>query len=194
MKRKRFKINRLKNKSLLKPLGFVLVITAVLWFSNYLINEAVETIWHNSKEHLPIYCVETDSKKIAISFDAAWGNEDTQDLLAILDKYNIKATFFLVGGWIDKYPEDVKRINECGHDIGNHSTTHPHMTQLSKEKCVNELMDTHKKIKELIGCEMDLFRPPYGDYNDNLVKIAKECGYYTIQWDVDTTVIKGKGA
>lgn len=188
MKLSRFKINlsHFKKKSFYKPLAFILVITAVLWFSNYLINEAVETIWHKSKENLPIYSVETDEKVVSISFDAAWGNEDTQELLDILDKYEIKATFFLVGSWVDKYSEDVKNIYARGHDIGNHSTTHAHMTRISKEQCIKELMDSHKKVQDLLGYDMDLFRPPYGDYNDSLVKTAKECGYYTVQWDVDS--------
>lgn len=119
-----------------------------------------------------------------------WGNDDTDNLLEILEEYDIKTTFFLVGMWVEKYPDDVKRILDAGHDIGNHSNTHPHMTQLSKEGIKDELMKAHEKVKNLTGYEMELFRPPFGDYDDKLVETARECGYYTIQWDVESLVIK----
>ena len=70
---------------------------------------------------LPIYCVEKDYKVLSISFDAAWGNEDTQQLIDILGKYNIKATFFVVGEWVDKYPESVKALHDAGHEVMSHS-------------------------------------------------------------------------
>jgi polysaccharide deacetylase family sporulation protein PdaB len=175
----------LDRKGITKIIGILLIILAIMMLSNMLIEKTIETL-SVSKKSLPIYCVDTDEKKIAISFDAAWGNDDTDDLLAILKEYNIKTTFFLVSMWVEKYPDDVKRMIEEGHDIGNHSSTHPHMTKLSKEGVKKELMGAHDKVKELTGYEMELFRPPFGDYNDSLVEIAKECGYYTIQWDVDS--------
>lgn len=173
-------------KDFLKALGIILIVVSLMWLSNYGIKEAVQTLGNNTGKNLPIYSVETDKKIISISFDAAWGNDDTKDILDILDKYGIKTTFFLVGNWVDKFPEDVKMIYERGHDIGNHSATHPHMTKLSEEQCKKELMDAHKKVKDLVGYDMDLFRPPYGDYNEKVLNIAKECGYYTVQWDVDS--------
>ena len=112
---------------------------------------------------LPIYCVETDEKKIALSFDAAWGNEDTQQILDILAKHNVHVTFFMTGGWVESYPDDVKAILAAGHDLGNHSENHKNMSQLSNEEKKEELMSVHEKVKELTGYEMFLFRPPYGD-------------------------------
>ena len=88
----------------------------------------------NGKRLLPIYCVETDKKQIAISFDAAWGNDDTETLIKILKEYDVPATFFVVGAWVDKYPESVKALSDAGHQIQNHSNTHPHMPQLSREQ------------------------------------------------------------
>lgn len=137
-------------------------------------------------KELPIYSVEIPDKKIAISFDAAWGNEYTNYILDTLDKYNVKSTFFLVGFWVDKYPEDVKEIARRGHDVGNHSTTHPNMSQLSREKMEEELNVTGDKIEELINKKPTLFRPPFGDYNDLLIQTCRENGYHTIQWDVDS--------
>lgn len=139
-----------------------------------------------SKRKLPIYCVETDKKQVAISFDAAWGAEDTDDLLNILKENDVKATFFLCGYWVDKYPDEVKKIAFDGHDLGNHSNTHPHMSQLSLEQIKNELMATHNKVKALTNIDMNLFRPPFGEYTNNVITAGEETNYYSIQWDIDS--------
>ena len=135
---------------------------------------------------LPIYCVKTDKKQIALTFDGAWGNEDTATLLDILDCQEIKATFFFTGGWISNFPEDVKTILEKGHEVGNHSENHKQMSQLSKEQCKQEIQKVHDKVKELTGLEMTVFRPPFGDYDDTVIEAANELGYHVIQWDVDS--------
>ncbi|AOY76228.1 polysaccharide deacetylase family sporulation protein PdaB [Clostridium formicaceticum] len=145
------------------------------------------------QKKLPIYSVETEEKKIAISFDAAWGDEFTDDILDTLDKYNVKTTFFLVGFWVDKYPDMVKQIHERGHEIGNHSSTHPHMSKLTKEQIIKELKTTEEKIEAITGVKSTVFRPPFGDYNDLLIETAREIGYHTIQWDVDSLDWKEMG-
>ena len=142
---------------------------------------------------LPIYSVETDTKKVALSFDAAWGNEDTQTILDILAKYDVHATFFMTGGWVENYPEDVKKIQAAGHDLGNHSENHKNMRQLNDAECQEELRKVHNKVKNLTGVEMNLFRPPYGDYDDHVISNATSCGYYTIQWSVDSLDWKDYG-
>jgi polysaccharide deacetylase family sporulation protein PdaB len=139
-----------------------------------------------SQREIPIYCVDTSKKQVALSFDAAWGNEQTESLLEILDKYNVKCTFFLVGDWVDKYPDDVKKIAEKGHDIGNHSNTHPYMTQLSTSDMTGQIQACNEKIKTLTGNTPTLFRAPYGDYNNDVVKSVNGCGMYCVQWDVDS--------
>lgn len=146
----------------------------------------------NGKE-LPIYCVETEKPQISISFDAAWGNEDTQQILDILKKHQVKTTFFMTGGWVESYPEDVKRILEDGHDLGNHSENHKQMSTLSQTECREEIIKVHEKVKALTGYEMDLFRPPYGDYNNQVINVTYACGYYPIQWDVDSLDWKDYG-
>jgi peptidoglycan-N-acetylglucosamine deacetylase len=98
----------------------------------------------------------------------------------------------MTGGWVEKYPEDVKAIAAAGHDLGNHSENHKHMSQLSKEECKEEILEVHNKVKELTGVEMSLFRPPYGDYNNTVIEATDELGYHCIQWDVDTPDAKGK--
>ena len=146
----------------------------------------------NGRE-LPIYCVDTDEKKVALSFDAAWGNEDTRQILDILKKHDIQVTFFMTGGWVESFPDDVKAIQEAGHDLGNHSENHKNMSQLSDEQKTEELMKVHEKVKILTGEDMELFRPPYGDYDDDVVLNATKNGYFTIQWDVDSLDWKDYG-
>lgn len=147
----------------------------------------------NEERKLPIYCVDTEKPQISISFDAAWGADDTDDLLRILEENDVKATFFLCGYWVEKYPEEVKRIAEAGHDLGNHSATHPHMSQISSEEIAKELADCHRKVKDLTGIEMDLFRPPFGEYDNHVIETATGNGYYTIQWDIDSLDWKEQG-
>jgi len=135
---------------------------------------------------IPIYCVQRDDKKVAISFDAAWGNEQTETLLQILKDKNVTATFFLVGDWVDKYPDSVKAIAKAGHDVENHSDTHAYMTKLSKEGQMSEIKNCNDKIKAITGKAPTLFRPPYGDYDNSVVKSVKESSMYPIQWDIDS--------
>lgn len=92
----------------------------------------------------------------------------------------------MTGGWIEKYPDDVKAIAADGHDLGNHSENHKQMSQLSAEQCKEEIMKPHEKVKKLTGKDMILFRPPYGDYNDTLIQVCHENKYFPIQWDVDS--------
>ena len=147
----------------------------------------------NMDRKLPVYCVETTEPKISISFDAAWGADDTDELLRILKENEVKATFFLCGYWVEKYPEEVKKIAAAGHDLGNHSATHPHMNQLTAEQITEELEKCHQTVKELTGIEMDLFRPPYGEYNNTVIETANQKGYHVIQWDIDSLDWKEQG-
>lgn len=135
---------------------------------------------------IPIYYVDTQEKVCAISFDAAWGNEQTSTLLDILDQYNVKSTFFLVGDWVENYPDDVKEIFSRGHDVGNHSATHPHMAQLSKEEQLKEIDSCNEAVKALTDHAPTLFRAPYGEYDNNLVSGLKERDMYCVQWNIDS--------
>ena len=152
------------------------------------------TVSNNSSgRDLPIYSVQTDKNQIALSFDAAWGNEDTQIILDILEKHGLRVTFFMTGGWVEDFPDDVKAILAAGHDLANHSENHKNMSQLSSKQIEEEIMKVHDRVKELTGYEMDLFRPPYGDYDNDVIKTARKIGYYTIQWDVDSLDWKDYG-
>ena len=171
----------------------VLVLTGLLGVHYHNEGSLLPTSSTSGGKELPIYCVQTDEPKIALTFDAAWGNEDTKQIMEILKKHNIKVTFFMTGGWVEKYPDDVKMILAEGHDLGNHSQNHKNMSQLSDSEKESELMTVHNKVKELTGYDMFLFRPPYGDYDSAVVKTAKKCGYYAIQWDVDSLDWKDYG-
>ena len=139
-----------------------------------------------SNRLVPIYAVNTEAKKVAISFDATWGTDLTDEILGILREYDIKTTFFLAGYWVDKYPQYVVRIAEEGHEIGNHSYSHPHMNNLTFEQAVMELERNHAMIYDLTGQNSFLFRPPFGEYNNTVIKAADSLGYYTIQWAGDS--------
>lgn len=135
---------------------------------------------------LPIYSVDTEEKKIAITFDTTWGDDNVEEILNLLDKYDAKATFFVIGLWADDFPDRVKEIDKRGHEIGNHSNKHPNMTNISKEKIIKELDITDAKLLELIGKTTNIFRFPEGAYNDLAVEAVESTGRKCIQWDIDS--------
>ncbi len=147
---------------------------------------AYAVFYNGNMRKLPIYSVKTEEKKVAISFDCAWGVEYTDKLLEIMKEENVPCTFFMVEFWTEKYPEYVKKIDEHGHEIGTHSATHPEMSKLNKSAIEKELTTSSEAISSVTGKKVELFRPPYGDYNDLLIETAQSMGLYTIQWDVDS--------
>jgi peptidoglycan/xylan/chitin deacetylase (PgdA/CDA1 family) len=140
----------------------------------------------SAEKGIPIYSVDMVDKKAAITFDCAWGANDIPDILQTLKKAEVKATFFFVGEWADKYPDMVRMIALDGHDIANHSYAHLRMGAIDSDRIRSELAKCGGRLEELTGRKPDLFRPPFGDYSNNVLNIARELGYYTIQWNVDT--------
>ena len=154
--------------------------------------DSIKTIQTSSTEkYLPIYNVQTEEKKIPFTMNCAWNADDIDSILETLKNNDVKITFFMVGNWVDKYPEAVKKIYEAGHEIGSHSNTHPHVNQLSSEKNLEEIKLSVSKIEKITGSKTNLYRAPYGEYNDTVIKVAKENGYYPIQWNIDTLDYKG---
>ena len=139
-----------------------------------------------TKKYLPIYNVQTEENKIAFTMNCAWNADDIDSILETLENNDVHITFFMVGEWVDKYPEAVKKIYEAGHEIGSHSNTHPHVNNLSAEKNLEEINLSVNKIEKITGSKTTLYRAPYGEYNDTVIKTAQENGYYTIQWNLDT--------
>ena len=144
-----------------------------------------------TQKYLPIYNVKTEEKKVAFTMNCAWNADDIDSILETLKNNDVHITFFMVGNWVDKYPEAVKKIYEAGHEIGSHSNTHPHVNDLSAEKNLEEIQLSVSKIERITGQKTNLYRAPYGEYNDTIIKTAQENGYYTIQWNLDTLDYKG---
>lgn len=141
---------------------------------------------HADERQLPIYCVEKSDKKIAVTFDVAWENSNTQQLIDILEEYGAKATFFVTGDWCDRYPDDVKKFYDAGHAVENHSDQHPHVAGANINDIINDTKECSRKIKMLTGEEPTLYRAPYGEYDNNLLTTIDGLGLKTIQWDVDS--------
>lgn len=138
------------------------------------------------KRELPVYSVDRADKKIALTIDAAWEDDKTAFILETLERYDVKATFFLCGVWVEEYPEQVKAIAEKGHEIGNHSLTHPHMSKLSAAEIQKEITMLDDTIEQLTGKRCTLFRAPFGEYNDTVITAVRDIGYEPIQWNIDT--------
>lgn len=171
-----------------------LILLAALTILAILLAMPTVTIIFGAQKQLPIYSVDVPEKVVAITFDAAWGAADTDILLEILEEYDARATFFICGYWMEKYAGDVIKFHKAGHDIANHGDTHAHVAKLDFDQNVKEISDAHKKARALLGVDMDLYRPPYGEYNDTVIRAAESLGYFTIQWDVDSLDWKKMGA
>ena len=144
-----------------------------------------------AKRELPVYCVQRDEKIVALSFDAAWGNEDTQILIDILDQYGVNTTFFVVGDWVDKYPESVRALSEAGNEVMNHSSSHAHFSALSTDEIAADITACNDKIEAITGVRPTLFRCPYGEYDDHVISAVKSANMTAVQWDVDSLDWKG---
>lgn len=160
---------------------------------NNSLNFQNNTITANSTINNTSITFSSDKKYVSLSFDAAWGADDTIHILDTLDKFNVKVTFFMTGGWVNEYPDIVKEIYSRGHDLGNHSQNHKKMSELNTTEQKQELQSVTDKVKELTGYDMFLFRPPYGDYNSTLINTAYSLNYYPIQWSVDSLDWKDYG-
>jgi len=169
-----------------------LVFTAVLCAATVLLTGILvyvpktAAVSGNADRLLPIYCTDRDDNVISLTFDAAWGDEDTPLLIEILARYNVKATFFVVGEWVERCPESVKALSDAGHEVMNHSNTHPHLPQLSETAILSELNSCNDKIEAITGVRPSLLRVPYGDYSNTVITVAESIGMSTIQWDVDS--------
>lgn len=181
-----------------KLYGTKIILPLMLLFigvaSSILLNYKHTGVFLRVDRKVPIYCVDTQEKKVAISFDASWGEDNTSKILDILDKYNVKTTFFVVGAWVDQFPDKVKEMSSRGHEIGNHSNKHPNMTQISRERIIEEIAITDAKIRGLTGVGTNLFRCPAGDYNNLVIETVETTKHYCIQWDVDSIDWKANGA
>ncbi len=177
-------------RRVLSGAAFLALFVGILWA----VNEPKIVGASMTSRELPIYRVRREEKLVSLSFDAAWGNEDTQTLIDILSAHNVRATFFLVGGWAEKYPESVKALADAGEEVMNHSETHPHMASLSRDEVQAEVRQCSERIAAITGTEPTLFRCPYGEYNDEVIRAIRDLGVTPVQWDVDSLDWKGISA
>ena len=160
--------------------GIIVFVGALLLLTEEIVSASSPT------RQLPIYAVATDEKKIAITFDAAWTNQDTDALIEVLAKHNAKATFFIVGDWAKSFPESVKAFYDAGHTIANHSDTHKAFSKCSKQEIKEEILNCNEKLEGIIGEKVTLLRAPSGDYTNQSIEVAKSLDMTTIQWDCDS--------
>ena len=178
---------RIQNKYLFRYTVIGYLIFAISFISLTVHLDRRQAIPASSQRLVPIYRVDRDDKYISLTIDAAWDNEYTSQIISILDSYNVKITFFTAKLWADAYPDDIKALALAGHEIANHSSTHPDMAKLSAQAIQNELNETWDVQKRLGGTmAVRLFRPPFGSYSNALIQECERLGFYTIQWDVDS--------
>lgn len=139
-----------------------------------------------------LFCTFEDFGRGRRTAASPWGNEDTQQLIDILAKYNVKVTFFVVGEWVDKYPESVKALSDAGHEVMNHSNDHAHFNSLSAEEIAANINACSDKIEAVTGVRPTLFRPPYGEYDDHVITAVRGMGVEPIQWDVEALAAVGR--
>ncbi|MBQ4644758.1 MAG: polysaccharide deacetylase family protein [Clostridia bacterium] len=167
-----------------KVMTVLSVVLAIILMSGLVAGQYVSSA--SSTKNLPIYSVQTDKKQVAITFDAAWTNQDTDELIKILKKHKATATFFIVGDWADKFPESVKAFYDAGHTIANHSDTHKAFSKCSREEIRKEIVGCNEKLEKITGEKVTLVRAPSGDYTKESLEVAQSLGMQTIQWNCDS--------
>ena len=183
----------LKRKQIIQIVLLVIVFTACSICLNFV--DIDQTVFAKTNRKLPVYSVDRgENKSIAISFDAAWGADKTRKIVEILKAHDVKATFFLVGFWVDAYKQEVAFLADSGMEIGNHSKNHLHMSTLNEEKIEEEVEYVNTAVRELTGVSPKVFRSPFGEYNDAVISAVESLGMTPIQWDVDSLDWKGISA
>lgn len=168
-----------------KIISILVLMVAVVTVMTAIPNANIE-VNGNPDRLLPIYCVDTQDKKVALTINCAWENTDIDKILETLKEYNVKVTFFVVGDFAKKYPESVKAIFDSGNEIGNHSNTHPHVNQLSLEDNISQIQKCNNLIKEITGTTPTLYRAPYGEYNNTVITASRDVNMNAIQWNIDS--------
>ncbi|MDY3928562.1 MAG: polysaccharide deacetylase family protein [Clostridia bacterium] len=170
----------------LKSKHLYIAIAALIVLTVFTAANGIKPVFKVGNREVPIYCVDRNDNKIALTFNCAWNDDDIDSILNTLDAYSVKCTFFIVGEWAEKYPESVKLIYEKGHEIANHSYAHDHYSKWNKEKILSDIDKCDNLLYSITGTKPVLFRAAYGEYNDNVVQVCDESGRYYIQWSVDS--------
>lgn len=175
-----------------KIISYVIAISAVamlfIFTTGIYSNKQKETVnvSANATKQLPVYSVDTNESKIALTINCAWNADDIDSILETLKKHDCKVTFFVVGDWVTKYPEAVKKIHDDGHEIGNHSDSHPHVNNMNLENNIDQIKKCSDKVEAITGTKTKLYRGPYGEYNDTVINATNKTGHLAIQWSIDS--------
>lgn len=168
----------------------IIILTAII------VLPSANNVYCKNNEEVFIKNGSRSEKYLALTFDDGPHPKETDEVLDILKKYNIKATFFIAGKHANWYSEPLIRASKEGHEIGNHTFNHPDISNLSNDQLENEILKCEDILLEKTGKKPTLFRPPYGSYKQNeLGKIANKLGYKVVLWTtVDAKDWKNPGA
>jgi probable sporulation protein (polysaccharide deacetylase family) len=164
-----------------------IVFTAGVFITIAMLSGQLQPILGSSPDKpQPIFQGSIAQPKVALACNVFWGEEFLPDMLNTLSENNVKITFFIGGSWAKRYPDMLKSLADSGHELGNHSYSHPHPNSLSKEKNKDQITKTADLVRDVTGVQTNLYAPPYGEYNDTVLLAAHELGYKTIMWSIDT--------
>jgi len=152
-----------------------------------------EVGYATASKNFPVFYVQTRQKAVALTFDISWGTKTPPLVLDVLARMNQKATFFLSGPWSMRYPEVVKAIQSAGHEIASHGDKHINLSQVDNRGIADNISSAHTVLRSVAGVEARFFRPPNGDYDDKVVQTARQLGYETVIWAVDSLDWKNPG-
>ncbi|WMJ22509.1 polysaccharide deacetylase family protein [Paludicola sp. MB14-C6] len=170
-----------------KTLFYGIVLVMIIFVSVVFCKTIIVQTNGNIDKKLPIYYVDTKDKKIALTFDCAWENSNTQEILDLLSTANAKATFFVTGDFCERHPNDVKMLSKAGHSIQNHSNKHPHVKNIEKERLIKDTTECDKIIENITGKKPTLYRAPYGEYSNTMLSVFEtDLKHKVIQWNVDS--------
>ncbi len=164
---------------------FIVASCAVLGVNIVTTSNVINGVYYSGNE---------ESNRISLMINVYWGTEYLDGILEILDKYDVKTTFFVGGTWAVKESDMLEKIYEKGHEIGNHGYTHKDQDKLNREQNQKEILTTHNIVKDLLNIDMNLFAPPSGAYSKTTVEVASSLGYQTIMWTRDTIDWRDKDA
>ena len=183
------KILSVKLKSVIITAFVILAVVLGIFFTAHTLSDAVSA----EARMIPIYNVDTPENKVAVTFNCAVGNSDIDSILATLDKYNVKATFFLLGLWADDHVDEVQKIYDEGHEIGNHGYSHKDLPTMNYENILLDIQKCNETVRNITGHSPTLLRAPSGAYDNKTISAAEELGMMTIQWDVESLATVGNG-
>lgn len=175
----------MKKGTLIKAAVFVLLIVGAVLYTNYFMQDSSDVFSGKDNQQMPVCSVKTDVKEVALTIDTAFGNDKTQAILDILDEYNVKATFFVVGLWARENPDLLTEIIKAGHEVQNHSMTHERYPDMEVTDVLADAQAAQTLLDEATGKKANIIRLPFGAFDDKTLKILQDNGFIPVKWSVD---------